>query len=226
MRLYLVLLTAAAFAQTSEVRISPSTFKGEPTSGTTQPNSFIARGYTLKQMIARLNKVTPSRVVMPVVMHAGLDANQRYDFALATPGPEDDTAIDHRIEQAIRTRFHIAISREKRAEDVYVMTAPHGPSPAMKTRPSPSSGSISSGVTITTDSISSDNAAMEDISRMLEQHLQRTILDETGLAGRYEFEIKGIPRGNDAFLNALRDQLGLELTSAHREIEMIIVTAK
>jgi uncharacterized protein (TIGR03435 family) len=229
MRSYLVLLAAAAFAQTSEVQISPSTFKGEPASGATQPNSFTARGYTLQQMIARLNKVTPSRVVMPVVipvvMPVVLDAKQRYDFALVTPGPEDDAAIDHRIEQAIRARFHIAIAREKRAGEVYVMTAPHGASPAMKVRPAPTSGSISSGVTITADSISATNAAMEDISRMLEQHLQRTILDETGLTGRYDFDIKGIARGDDGFRSALRDQLGLDLTPARREIEMIVVTS-
>ncbi|HLX45760.1 MAG TPA: TIGR03435 family protein [Bryobacteraceae bacterium] len=225
MRSYLVLLAAAAFAQTSEVQISPSTFKGEPASGATQPNSFTARGYTLQQMIARLNKVTPSRVVMPVVIPVVLDTKQRYDFALVTPGPEDDAAIDHRIEQAIRARFHIAIAREKRTVEVYVMTAPHGPSPAMKVRPAPASGSISSGVTITADSISATNAAMEDISRMLEQHLQRTLLDETGLTGRYDFEIKGIARGDDAFRSALRDRLGLDLTPARREIEMIIVTS-
>jgi uncharacterized protein (TIGR03435 family) len=221
MRLYLILIfTWTALAQSPEVRISPSTFKGEPSSGTMPPNSFTARGYTLQQMIARIYKVTPSRVVMP----SSPDAKQRYDFALATAGPEDDAAIDHRIEQAIRARFQIAIAREKRAEDVYVMTAPQGPLPAMKVRPAPSPGRISSGVTITADSISADNAAIGDVSQMLEQHLQRTLLDETGLTGRFEFEITGIARGDDAFRNALRDRLGLDLTPARREIEMIIVT--
>jgi uncharacterized protein (TIGR03435 family) len=229
MHLYLAAMVAlTAYAQSPEVTISPSTFKGEPSSGTMQPNSFAARGFTLQQMVARLYKVTQSRVVMP----ASLDSKQRYDFALITPGPEDDAALDGRIEQAIRSRFGIAIGREKRLEDVYVMTAPHGPSPGMKmlpaakVLPAPSSSSESSGVTVTTTSISANNAAMEDISQMLEQHLQRIVLDESGLNGRYEFEIKGIARGADSFLRALHDQLGLDLTPARREIEMVIVTAR
>jgi uncharacterized protein (TIGR03435 family) len=219
----LLLIAAAALtmsAQTSEVQISPSTLKDVNESVDMRPNSLTARGFTLKQIIAWVSKVSASRVIIP----RSLDSPQRYDFSLATPGPEDDAALDRRIAQAVGSRFQVAITREIRPQDVYVMTT--RPSPALKPAPASPSTAISSGVTITTTSISAENASIEDISQMLEQHLHAIVVDESGLKGRYQFEIKSIPRGDEAFLGALRDNLGLDLTRARRDIEMIIVTAR
>jgi len=103
------------------------------------------------------------------------------------------------------------------------MTAPNGPSPSLRALPSASSSSISSGVTITTTSMAVENATMQDISQMLEQHLQRILVDETHLEGRYEFGLQGIPRGDDAFLNTLRANLGLDLRRAYRDVDMVVV---
>jgi uncharacterized protein (TIGR03435 family) len=201
------------FPPSREVHISPSTLKQDSQSVTSRPDYWTARGFTLKDIVARLYKVEERRVILP----AALDAAPRYDFALVLPAPEEDAAIDRLVEQAIQTRFGIAIAREKRLSDVYVMTASHE-------LPAATSRSGSSGVTITATSISANNATMQDISEMLEHHLQRTVLDETGLTGRYEFALTGITRSTGGFLKALNEKLGLTLTPAPREVDMIIVT--
>jgi uncharacterized protein (TIGR03435 family) len=219
------ILAWTALAQTpAGVRISPSTLpadvRTDPESVVIRPNSWTARGFNLLDIVARLYKVRETRVVLP----ASLDNRQRFDFSLAFDQPEDDAAIDRQVEEAVRSKFGIAIAREQRPMDIFVMTAPRGPSPAMRQLPDPSAGAISSGVTITSTSISATNATMDDISLMLERHLQRIVLDESGLKGRYDFEIKAIPRGANSFAIALNQSLGLDLTRTRREIEMIVVT--
>ena len=221
------ILALRAFAQTpADVKISPSTLpadaKVDPESVVIRPNSWAARGFNLSEIVARLYKVRESRVILP----PSLDDKQRFDFSLAFDKPETDAAIDQRVEEAVRARFGIAITREQLPMDIFVMSAPAGPSPAIRVLPEQSSGSISSGVTITSNSIAVKNATMDDVSLMLERHLQRIVLDETGLKGRYEFEIKSIPRGANSFVNALKQTAGLDLARTRREIEMIVVTAK
>lgn len=202
------------FPPSREVHISPSTMKEDSASVTSRPDYWTARGFGLKEIIAHLHKVDEDRVIIPT----SLDPGKHFDFALVLSSPENDDAIDSLVEQAIQTHFGITIGRENRTMEVYVMTAPRG-------LPASGSKGTSSGVTITTTSISADNATMQDIRQMLEQHLRRIVLDETGLAGRYEFDIKGIARGTDAFLRALRDNLGLDLTRTQREVEVVIVRA-
>ena len=221
------ILALRAFAQIpADVKISPSTLpadaKVDPESVVTRPNSWTARGFNLSEIVAYLYKVRETRVIVP----ASPDGKERFDFSLAFDQPESDAAIDQRVEEAVRARFGIAIARERLPMDIFVMTAPNGLAPAVRVLPEPSSGSISSGVTITSNSIAVKNATMDDVSLMLERHLQRIVLDETGLKGRYEFEIKSIPRGANSFVNALKQTAGLDLARTRREIEMIVVTAK
>src|SRR5262249_17499742 len=127
-----------AAAQSSDVRIEPSTYKGETGAVAMQPNSFAARGYTLKQIVAWISKVGVSRVVLP----ASLDSSDRYDFSVSTPGRENDAAVAARIEKAVLARFKISIARQTQPRDVFILTA--HPTAAMRPVPVATSGTISS----------------------------------------------------------------------------------
>jgi uncharacterized protein (TIGR03435 family) len=67
------------------------------------------------------------------------------------------------------------------------------------------------------------SSSMDEFSRALEDGLHRPVIDETGLAGIYDFQIQGDPRSTQEFLDMLRDQLGIVLTPTRRNIEMIVV---
>jgi uncharacterized protein (TIGR03435 family) len=71
--------------------------------------------------------------------------------------------------------------------------------------------------------VSAENASMADFCRVLEDGLERPIVDETNLDGTYDIEVHGNPRGADEFLAMLRDQVGLVLTPEHRNIEMLVM---
>ncbi len=58
---------------------------------------------------------------------------------------------------------------------------------------------------------------------MLEEGLNRPIVDETNMKGRYDLAVRGEAGAPEDFLQRLREQLGLVLTAARRDIEMLVV---
>jgi uncharacterized protein (TIGR03435 family) len=68
--------------------------------------------------------------------------------------------------------------------------------------------------------------SMDEFRRALEDGLHRPIVDETGMTGAYDFKVGGEARTIEAFLNMLRDQLGLVLTPTQRMVDMIVVRDK
>jgi uncharacterized protein (TIGR03435 family) len=71
--------------------------------------------------------------------------------------------------------------------------------------------------------ISISNGTMEEFCQTLEQGLDRPVLDETGLDGRYDIQLLGGHVSTNEFLERLRTQLGLHLTPAQREITALVV---
>ncbi len=72
-------------------------------------------------------------------------------------------------------------------------------------------------------SISAQNASLNDFRLALEGHLDRPIVDETKLTGRYDLAVKGEAKTTEEFFDMLRDQLGLVLTPSQRSIEIVVV---
>jgi uncharacterized protein (TIGR03435 family) len=71
--------------------------------------------------------------------------------------------------------------------------------------------------------ISISNGTMEEFCTALEQGLDRPVVDETGLGGRYDIELLGGHTSTSEFLQRLRTQLGLHLTPTRRDVTMLVV---
>jgi uncharacterized protein (TIGR03435 family) len=71
--------------------------------------------------------------------------------------------------------------------------------------------------------VSISNGTMEEFCKTLEQGLDRPVVDETGLGGRYDIELLGGHTNTSEFLQRLRTQLGLLLTPAQRDVSMLVV---
>jgi uncharacterized protein (TIGR03435 family) len=71
--------------------------------------------------------------------------------------------------------------------------------------------------------ISISNGTMDEFCGTLEQGLDRPVVDETGLSGRYDIELSGSHTGTSEFLQRLHMQLGLHLTPARRDVTMLVV---
>jgi uncharacterized protein (TIGR03435 family) len=222
------------------VHVSPT--KREPEEGTSAssgPDHWTALGFELKAVIAEVYGEDETRIDFP----AALDNGQRYDFAILLPEEETREKMYGLVQQAIEQRFGVSITRESRAMDVYVLTAPDGEGPDLREVGFGGGGFMSSssseipwtsadGKPPTTADFRKASASIRNISgsgqvadlcKMLERGLDRLVVDEAGLAGIYEFHAVNKGNNNEAFFQALRDGLGLVATPDKREVAMLIV---
>ena len=237
-----------AFPPSYEVHISPTTMESNSTSSTSAPDYWSARGFDLKSLIARLYNIDASRIDFPDAEAA----KNRYDVALVLPEEESEEAIKHRIQEALKKHLHLSIAPETQSMDVYVVTAPNGPGPALHKAEPSGGGAIGSSSTVfewkspdgrpptpediqrimenmksssgvTVGQISVDGGTIVDFCRTLEGGLDRPVIDETNLTGRYDFQVARADSTREQFFQQLHDQLGLIITPSQRNVTLLAV---
>ena len=240
----------AAPAQASRpaygVHISPTRMAPGSTSIAIADDSWSARGFDLKTLIAQIYDMDIRRVDFPDV---GATAT-RYDVTVVLPKEESQEAIQRLLQSALQKRFKLDITAESRSIDVYVLTAPRGAGPALHGHGS-SARSGSSASVVTPDSADGPEPAMEDAERItyqgrhcsglssangisvsagtisefrrtLEPDLDRLLVDDTKLAGSYDFKI-GNYRNEEELFQLLGDQLGLVVVPTRRQVIVLAV---
>jgi uncharacterized protein (TIGR03435 family) len=192
---------------------------------------FIALGCTLREAIAVGWDVVENRVEVPPMLEGG-----NYDFVLMLPHDEPIAGLLERLRSAIQEQFGIAVSREKRMREAVVIAAPAGPGPALRAHPGTDGGNASMYVGFSTVAESAPPSMpsfpvhdfkiagmpFDLVCRSLEDVLGQPLVDETGLTGIYDLTLTGTAIDRRAFITALRDQAGLVVTPAQREIEMVV----
>lgn len=74
--------------------------------------------------------------------------------------------------------------------------------------------------------VSATAMPLDSLTSMLEEVIGRPVVDETGIEGAYDYELRWDPQRPESVLSAVREQLGLELREARRPIEFLIVEPK
>ena len=212
-----------------QVHIAPTTLPEGSTSIETGGDSWSARGYDLRTLIAQIYNVDARQVDFPDSV-----ANTRFDISVDLPVEVSDSTMQQLLEDAVEKRFGLRIAPESRAMQVYVMTAPNGAVAALKAHVTKISAmevagfgaadgaDDSAGGRITvygkdcTDSgsstgISVSGGSMADLRHTLDPDLDRVLLDETHLAGSYDFSVGNYTSQQELF-RLLHDQLGLIVT--------------
>ena len=62
----------------------------------------------------------------------------------------------------------------------------------------------------------------DEFCHMLEGALDRPVVNETGLEGEFKFQIESNESSENDFLERLRDQLGIVIAPAQRNVEMLV----
>ena len=146
-----------------------------------------------------------------------------------------------RFRQGVQAHFHVSATRETIALDAYVVTASNGKPPTVKRRAGHISLGLSSvefqvsrvagepdaftdppkAVAIDTIRGISVEGTIDDFCRRLEATLDRPVVDETKLDGEFRFKVKASENEKNDFLDRLRDQLGLVIAPAQRNVEIL-----
>ncbi|HEY4363571.1 MAG TPA: TIGR03435 family protein [Bryobacteraceae bacterium] len=223
------------------VHISPTRrTQEEGTSSSSGPDHCTLLGFELKAILARVYQMDESRIDLP----SALENGQRYDVAALLPHEESPETIIHRLQEALERHFHVTVERENRSLDVLVVTAPNGKGPGLREAEFGGGGFLntsfawtSSGGTLPSladlqraqaplSHISGYGMGIADLCRTLEMNVGRPVMDETGLEGNYDFEVAGSETSNDDILQTLRENLGLVLTPAKRDVAILRVRAR
>jgi bla regulator protein blaR1 len=186
-------------------------------------------------------------------------ASAQYDIAVKiesspeTSAPEKDIAT--RTDEERRTRgdrfrvvlqslladrFQLKAHRETKELPVFLLkTAKGGP----KLKAGTLAPEISGGLNVGRGSLAGKQTAVSFLAQALSQIVARPIVDQTGLIGKYDFELKWSPDQSSPnsvigeplppspsaspnlpnIFTALQEQLGLKLESARGPVEVIVI---
>ena len=174
------------------------------------PNLVRADGITLSSAVAIAYGVPPIRVVAPAWM-----SQTRYSINAVSA--ETSEAFRSLLQQELVGRLQLTTHREMRPFQVFVLNSTGAPK---MTRVKGTNVRIwvhDSGMDL-------QDAAMKDFAGVLQGVLGKPVIDETGIAGNYEFEVEWTNDDRVGSLTAaLRDNLGLQLTPATRDLEALVV---
>lgn len=130
--------------------------------------------------------------------------------------------------QTLETTFGLTSRREVRDVDVYVLTVktPHAKGFRSTVFPKTFFTSFGPG------NVEAVNVSIDAlIDNWLNYVLKKPVIDETNLSGKYDVELKWesdgkIPNDSTKLIEAVREQLGLELTLTKRPREVAIISKK
>jgi uncharacterized protein (TIGR03435 family) len=174
----------------------------------------LARDDTVKDLIASAYSFGGTRTVYP----PDLPTN-RLDYLYTLPGHPEES-----LKRELKNRFGLTAHTENREMDVYRLRVKNSSPPNLKLHPgkdwnSSWNGGVN-GATIV-------NESLGGFIGTIEGRMERPVLDETGLNGRYDLWINWQPRTGESAQDALRraslEQLGWELVPDRASIEVLVV---
>lgn len=207
----------------------------------TSPLSVSADGFTLKELIAWAYRADVRHVEIP----PELDTRERYDVRLDLPAPHSWPALDRLVQDGINRHFALEVTRETKSIDVFTLTASDGPCPGRRKQDDDSGGRTTytgfSTIDLSTSEVLPFSGSawrdrlhsigpivltattIADFAHWLEEFVGHPVIDETGLAGTYDIEVRSEMQGLEELRHALIEQLALVLTRAQRDLPVLAV---
>jgi uncharacterized protein (TIGR03435 family) len=206
-------------------------------------HEFVVRNHVLRTLIAAAYNLNPKTVSSgPTWMDSS-----HFDIVAETPGDTPPTYDEQMtmLRKLLTDRFDLQFHREQKQLPVYALRiAKSGPELQASTAspdsfpqgPSPLIFSVSS----TTIKLPAHYASMAELASVFQRAvLDRPVVDETGLSGRYDFDLEFTPdeiefggafagrQNTDSdkpgLYTAIQEQLGLKLEATTGPVETLVV---
>jgi uncharacterized protein (TIGR03435 family) len=160
----------------------------------------------------------------------------------ATPIPPASNNVTMRLmaQSLLAARFKLAVHRETKEEQVYELVVAKG-GPKLKEATDSAKGP-QQGLGMGRGKVTGMAAATSLIARFLSEQLGRSVIDKTGLTGKYDFTLTWTPEFGQQFpggdrpeappptdpngpsiFTALQDELGLKLESAKGPVDILVI---
>jgi uncharacterized protein (TIGR03435 family) len=155
------------------------------------------------------------------------------------PGPEGASQFRLMLQSLLAERFKLVVHRESPEQQVYNLVTDKG---GLKMKANVTPGKMQGLSMEGRGDVAGMAAPVPLLANFLSQQLGRSVIDKTGLAGRYDFTLKWMPDpgpgapaqpGDDAapppdnsgpsIFTALQNDLGLKLQSAKGPVEILVI---
>ena len=206
--LTIVTLTMSREASPRWVRFSIGPSSGE--SVWINTSRIQGDGVSLKTAIATAYDMPPVRVIGPEWL-----GRTRYAIN-AVVGVEEEASFRSLLQEELKERLRLATHVEMRPFDVLVLTA--AGTPRLQT-----AAGRSTGIWIDKREARLRETPMPGLASTLQSVIGRPVIDETGITGTYNFDLRWEDDKLAALTALVRDRYGLELTPVTREMEALIV---
>jgi len=202
-----------------QVLIRPTPADAENSSGMASGNgSLTISGNTVFGVLSSCYGINPVRVVTNCTLPEG-----KFDFVVKTPIKNGDAARTW-LRRAVESAFELHGKRETRDMAVFILSVAKPNSENLVPTVSTGGSSAQSGP----GRMQGVNQSIGSLAWSLEGKLGKPVLDETGLTNHYDFELKWTDAGDEhpkpeVLVQAVHEQLGLELKPATRPVELLVV---
>ncbi len=183
---------------------------------------FEAGKASLEDVIPAFFDISPKLVFAKTKLPEGF-----YDISAIAPQGET-LELKQQFAKKLETNFGIEVQTKKQNVKVYVMTVCSTNAPGIKQVQRRGGGGQRPG------GFYLNGTKMDDIASFMELSLDKPIVNETGLAGRWSVDVRwqmskselnsDSNPDSDKVIKAVREQLGLELTSTNRTLEVLEIT--
>ena len=200
---------------------------------------FVENDYTLKLLIAAAYNLNPKAI-------SGGPAwlsSEHYDILAVTPGEVQPTRDEQMamLRSLLSDRFKLTFHRQPKVFSVYALEVAKGGPKLRPSTASPEDPAVMGPGQVFPQRIllPARNASMKDFTSLLQRAiLDRPVIDRTGLAGRYDFELEWAPDESQfggevaaatntapslPLLSAIQQELGLRLEPTKAPIDAFVV---
>jgi len=210
-------------------------------------NRFYATGFTLNALVAAAYSLTP-RAISGGPAWADSD---RYDILASTPGDSQPNVVQPNLDEQmamlrklVSDRFQLTFHREPKELPIYSLTVAKG-GPKLKLSSDPPDGQPYLVNTIFPEEkggvhveLPARNATMTQFVAMMQRAVaDRAVVDNTGLTGRYDFQLEwtpdesqfggNLPRSVEStkpsLFSAIQEQLGLRLEATRGAVSALVI---
>lgn len=179
------------------------------------PNRITATGAELNSLLQSLFRVNPTHLSTPAEMQG-----QR-DHVTAVMQDDKSQALRDLVVSALESALGIKVERVTREMDAFVLTAPNELTGSLQsTRAKSFHASADEGV------LAASGAGPSQLIAQIESVIKTPVIDETHLQGKFDWDLLYDGKNPMSIIEAVRQQLRLELLPAKRPVEMVIVEKK
>jgi uncharacterized protein (TIGR03435 family) len=201
-------------------------------------HQFVVKNYTLKLLIAAAYDLSPKAVSGG----PGWVESDHYEILALTPGEVKLTRDEQMamLRKLLAERFKLTFHRTPKEFSIYLLeTVKSGAKLKDSTSPADDPAALVSTVYPQRILLPARNATMGQFASLLQRAvLDRPVVDKTGLAGRYDFDLEWAPDESqfggevpvasaDApsppFFTAIQQQLGLKLEATRGPVDTLVI---